>query len=83
MIFGLFLLGEWNATIYGSWQVEGPDLALVSFEGYSVQLVGAFGWRPLQREFLKVKSIYVPGFLCCHRLKLTYTYEEQGRQASG
>ena len=31
--------------------MEGGSLARVAFEGYSVQLVGAFGWRPLQELF--------------------------------
>ena len=31
--------------------MEGGSLARVAFEGYSVQLVGAFGWQPLQELF--------------------------------
>lgn len=54
-VFGLGPLGEWQATIHGTWAAESGSLARVAFNAYSVQLLGAFGWRPLA-EFLEVSK---------------------------
>lgn len=40
---GLFVFGEWALQITGEWRVQDSVLATISFDGYSLQLVGLLG----------------------------------------
>ncbi|KAL4422392.1 hypothetical protein ABPG75_008589 [Micractinium tetrahymenae] len=40
---GLFVFGEWALKITGEWRVQDSVLATISFDGYSLQLVGLLG----------------------------------------
>ncbi|KAL4436142.1 hypothetical protein ABPG77_005590 [Micractinium sp. CCAP 211/92] len=40
---GLFVFGEWALQITGKWRIQSSELATISFDGFSLQLVGLLG----------------------------------------
>lgn len=61
---GLFVFGEWALKITGEWRVQDGVLATISFNGYSLQLVGLLGLIKLP-GMAKVMPLCSPSLLGC------------------
>ena len=59
--FGLGPFGEWEVCINGSWDIQDGRLARVSFDGFTLQLVGLLGLLRLP----SMAKVGLGGRRCC------------------
>lgn len=65
---GLFVFGEWALQITGKWRIQSSELATISFDGFSLQLVSLLGLIKLP-GMAKASSAGNPALVpgCCAR----------------